>query len=164
LYPQPTLLTFVVTGYFQQLLDQRLLELREKYCINEETFFYFNRTLVIAFTDDDYTICNEQVHISKPSNMELERLKSMKCNEEIIELQESMSILNTEETMKVTVQPILSNDAKEKMTTALSKETNMNHTWSLKCLNETDWDYDNALETFKYHFDLGEIPSEAFTE
>jgi len=136
------MITVTITGYFQELKGH-----------NNEVLHYFNRAFVIIPKGNSYCISNEQLHIGQPSKIELEQLKSIYCQEITEQLQESLHI---------TVQSTPSNNMKQQMTIMLSKQTNMNLKWSLKCLQEMDWDYDNAVEAFTYFFKLGQVPSEAF--
>jgi hypothetical protein len=145
LYPQPTMITVTITGYFQELKEND----------RNKVFHYFNRTYVIIPKGNSYCICNEQLHIAQCSKMEVEKLKLMECEVLTEQLQKSLYI---------TVQPTPSDSYKQQMTIMLSKQTNMNLKWSLKCLQELDWNYDNAIEEFTYYFKLGKIPSEAFAQ
>ena len=121
-----------VTGLFKEIENR------------ESPFRYFNRVFAIVPEAGGYSILNEQLHISSPTQLQHTRA------------------LENQTTPEVPVSPSLTEDLKQKMTTALSQETNMNMAWSLKCLNEVEWNYDQALTAFQSFFKEGRIPAEAF--
>jgi len=148
-----------ITGYFQEI---------EKGCNKGEPIRYFNCTYIIVPVGSGYCIQNQQLHISHPSDTELQQLKQLNC-EKTEEFETSSASLMSNmptETTKLTTPSThnsqLSEDIKHQMTLTLSQQTNMNIEWSLKCLQETQWNYDNAILAFQEFFKRGQIPPEAF--
>ncbi|XP_011861620.1 PREDICTED: nuclear RNA export factor 1-like isoform X2 [Vollenhovia emeryi] len=127
-----------ITGYFQEL-DK------------DEPIRYFNRTFIIVPEGEGCCIRNEQWHISQPSEAQLKQLHQQ-LNQLRSQPQPQTVSLETSEVVK------------QQMTVTLSQQTSMNLQWSLKCLQETQWNYDNALSAFHEFFKRGQIPSEAFTK
>lgn len=140
-----------ITGYFQEL-DKK-----------EGPIRYFNRTFIIVPEGEGYCIRNEQLHISQPPEAQLKQLHQQlnQLNNQQIQ-PETPAPLGT--TVAKPMPTELSNDIKQQMTVTLSQQTNMNLEWSLKCLQETQWNYDNALSAFQEFFKRGQVPSEAFTK
>ena len=58
----------------------------------------------------------------------------------------------------------LPENVKQGMTMKLSQQTNMNLQWSLKCLEELSWNYDNAFSAYKMFKKQDQIPKEAFSK
>lgn len=143
-----------ITGYFQELDNK------------EQPIRHFNRTFIIVPEGGGYCIRNEQLHISQPPEAQLKQLNQQLNSTPILNNQsETPAILP--QTSTEPAKPILtelSEDVKQQMTLTLSQQTNMNLEWSLKCLQETQWNYDNALSAFQEFFKRGQIPSEAFTK
>lgn len=140
------MMVVTITGYFQEL-DKK-----------DEPIRHFNRTFIIVPKGEGYCIKNEQLHISQPPEAQLKQL-----HQQLSQQTEKTSALGTEAVAKPIVTE-LSNDVKQQMTVTLSQQTNMNLEWSLKCLQETQWNYDNALFAFEEFYKRGQIPSEAFTK
>ncbi|XP_011862367.1 PREDICTED: nuclear RNA export factor 1-like, partial [Vollenhovia emeryi] len=136
-----------ITGYFQEL-DK------------DEPIRYFNRTFIIVPEGEGYCIRNEQLHISQPSEAQLKQLHQQ-LNQ--LRSQPQTVPLETSEVVKPMTTE-LSDEIKQQMTVTLSQQTNMNLEWSLKCLQETQWNYVNALSAFHEFYIHGQIPSEAFTK
>lgn len=138
-----TMMFITVTGYFQELDNK------------EQSIRHFNRTFIIVPEGDGYCIRNEQLHISQPSEAQLKQLNQ--------QIQPKTPELLPAEAAKST-DPELSKVVKQQMIVVLSQQTNMNLEWSLKCLEEMQWNYDNAFSAFQEFFKRGQIPSEAFTK
>lgn len=138
-----------ITGYFQELDNK------------EQPIRHFNRTFIIVPEGRGYCIRNEQLHISQPPEAQLKQLNQQLNSQPT---QPEVSAL-LPQTSTQSAKPVeLSEDIKQQMTMTLSQQTNMNLEWSLKCLQETQWNYDNALSAFQEFFKRGQIPSEAFTK
>ena len=58
----------------------------------------------------------------------------------------------------------LPEDVKQEMTMKLSQQTNMNLQWSLKCLEELSWNYDNAFSVYEMFKKQSQIPAVAFSK
>ncbi|XP_067011761.2 nuclear RNA export factor 1 [Anabrus simplex] len=63
----------------------------------------------------------------------------------------------------VVPQPV-DNSVKEQMVLALAEQSNMNLLWSKKCLDDSQWDFQQALFVFTELFKQGKVPSEAFVK
>lgn len=141
-----------ITGYFQELDNK------------EQPIRHFNRTFIIVPEGSGYCIRNEQLHISQPPEAQLKQL-NQQLNSQPAKPEASAALLPQTSTQSAkSILPELSEDIKQQMTMTLSQQTNMNLEWSLKCLQETQWNYDNALSAFQEFFKRGQIPSEAFTK
>ncbi|XP_029156368.1 nuclear RNA export factor 1-like [Nylanderia fulva] len=142
-----------ITGYFQELNK-------------EQPIRHFNRTFIIVPEGGGYCIRNEQLHISQPPEAQLKQLNQLLNSTPMLNNQsETPAILP--QTSTEPAKPILSElseDVKQQMTMTLSQQTNMNLEWSLKCLQETQWNYNNALSAFQEFFKRSQIPPEAFTK
>ncbi|XP_014481162.1 PREDICTED: nuclear RNA export factor 1-like [Dinoponera quadriceps] len=174
--PTPTMMFVTLTGYFQEVNTK------------EEPIRYFNRTFVIIPEGTGYCICNEQIHISQPTDAQLKQLKSQLSQSgqpasllprDSVEQQQVSMVpqavieqptplvpqMPTEvEAAKPMETAELSEEIKQQMVVTLSQQTNMNLQWSLKCLHEVQWNYNNALSAFQNFFKLGQIPPEAFAK
>lgn len=174
---QPAMMFVTLTGYFQEVNNK------------EEPIRYFNRTFIIIPEGTGYCICNEQMHISQPTDTQLKQLRSQ-LNQSVQPVQllppqvpvqqptvlmvPSASIeqsaplapqMSTEvEVTKPMGMTELSEEIKQQMVVTLSQQTNMNLEWSFKCLHEVQWNYDNAFSAFQNFFKLGQVPPEAFAK
>ncbi|XP_011300743.1 nuclear RNA export factor 1-like [Fopius arisanus] len=119
----------------------------------DNTIRYFHRTFIIVPEGAGYCIRNEQLHLSHPTAAQEKQLlnEAQKLPTPASEPSPSTS---------ATVDP--SDQVKQQMTLTLSQQTDMNLEWSLKCLKEVQWHYDNALAAFHEFFKRGQVPPEAF--
>ncbi|KAI4478084.1 hypothetical protein M0804_012275 [Polistes exclamans] len=147
-----------VTGLFKELTK-------------EEHVRYFNRTFIIVPQGTGYCICNEQLHISNTTETQRKLIFNNTDKESISEepmaeepMSEEPSISKTSNSAAAGTIPGLSETVKQQMIVTLSQQTNMNLEWSLKCLQEVQWNYENALSAFQEFFKRGQIPSEAFSK
>ncbi|KAL6254195.1 hypothetical protein P5V15_014817 [Pogonomyrmex californicus] len=147
-----TMMFITITGYFQEVNNK------------DEPIRHFNRTFIIVPEGDGYCIRNEQLHISQPPEAQLKQLHQQ-LNQQLNNQQtqpETPALVSAEITKPMTTEP--SDDIKQQMTMTLSQQTTMNLEWSLKCLQETQWNYNNALSAFQEFYKRGQVPSEAFTK
>ncbi|XP_018304307.1 nuclear RNA export factor 1-like [Mycetomoellerius zeteki] len=143
-----TMMFITITGYVQ--LDNK-----------EEPIHYFNRTFIIVPKDEGYCIQNEQLHISQLPESQLNQLHQQLNQLENQQIQsETPALSSVEVTNPVATEP--NDEMKQQMTLTLSQQTNMNLEWSLKCLQDTQWNYDNAVSAFILNRE--QIPSQAFTK
>ncbi|XP_043493072.1 nuclear RNA export factor 1-like [Polistes fuscatus] len=145
-----------VTGLFKELTK-------------EEHVRYFNRTFIIVPQGTGYCICNEQLHISNTTETQRKLILNntdKESEEPMAEepMAEEPSISKTSNSAAEGTVPELSETVKQQMIVTLSQQTNMNLEWSLKCLREVEWNYENALSAFQEFFKRGLIPSEAFSK
>lgn len=142
------IMLITVTGLFKEL-DKK-----------EQPIRYFNRTFIIIPEGSGYCIRNEQLHITQPTDAQLKQLNSQSEAQMTDPGSQTSSVSGTTEPLPVQ----LSEDVKQQMTMTLSQQTNMNLEWSLKCLEEVSWNYDNALSAFQEFYKRGQIPAEAFNK
>ncbi|XP_063981065.1 nuclear RNA export factor 1-like [Diachasmimorpha longicaudata] len=114
---------------------------------------YFHRTFVIVPEGTGYCIRNEQLHLSHPTAAQEKQLVNETPS---LQAPTPVPVPST----SAAVDP--SDQVKQQMTLTLSQQTNMNLEWSLKCLKEVQWNFDNALAAFQEFFKRGQIPPEAF--
>lgn len=143
------MMLITVTGLFKELNSK------------DEPVRYFNRTFIIVPKGNGYCILNEQLHISHPTEMQHKLLSNHPTE---AQMSEGPSITKTSNSGLETTVPQLSEEVKQQMTVTLSQQTNMNLEWSLKCLQEVQWNYENAVSAFQEFFKRGQIPSEAFSK
>ncbi|KAF7393585.1 hypothetical protein HZH68_010404 [Vespula germanica] len=142
------MMLITVTGLFKELNSK------------DEPVRYFNRTFIIVPKGNGYCILNEQLHISHPTEMQHKLLSNHSAE---AQMSEGPSISKTSNSGVETTIPQLSEEVKQQMTVTLSQQTNMNLEWSLKCLQEVQWNYENAVSAFQEFFKRGQIPPEAFS-
>lgn len=142
------MMLITVTGLFKEL-DKK-----------EQPIRYFNRTFLIVPEGSGYCIRNEQLHISQPIDAQLKQLNS----QPEAQMTDSGSQIPSSSGTAKSLPVQLSEDVKQQMTMTLSQQTNMNLEWSLKCLEEVLWNYDNALSAFQEFYKRGQIPAEAFNK
>lgn len=146
------MMVITVTGLFDELNNKN------------DQLRYFNRTFIIVPRGSGYCICNEQIHISLPTEEQRKKFESEHFSEAEMSDESKSTGPKTLSSLPETQIPPLSEDVKRQMALTLSQQTNMNSEWSLKCLEEVQWNYDNAIAAFQELFKHGQIPSEAFTK
>ncbi|XP_076279140.1 nuclear RNA export factor 1 [Lasioglossum baleicum] len=145
------MMLITVTGLFKEL-DKK-----------DQLLRHFNRTFIIVPEGTGYCIRNEQLHIGNPTAAQTKNLNTQMTSQEVSSpTQQAASSSSSTTPLKQPVPPQLSEAVKQQMTATLSQQTNMNIEWSLKCLEEVQWNYNNALAAFQEFFKRGQIPSEAF--
>ncbi|XP_076244602.1 nuclear RNA export factor 1 [Calliopsis andreniformis] len=140
------MMLITVTGLFKEVDGSK----------KEPAVRYFNRTFIIVPEGSGYCIRNEQLHVSNPTDVQLKHLSNLTTG------QMSQAPMSSNAVKPLPSQ--LPEDVKQQMTMTLSQQTNMNLEWSLKCLEEVQWNYDNALSAFQEFFKRGQIPAEAFNK
>lgn len=153
-----SMMFITITGFFQEIKTK------------DQPIRHFNRTFIIVPVGSGYCISNEQLHISQPSEAQLKQLLHQQLNSaQLPQAQPQAPALIQQQLPAETEKPLamapqLDENIKQQMIVTLSQQTNMNLEWSLKCLQEKNWIYDNALSAFQEFFKRGEIPSEAFAK
>ncbi|XP_043478525.1 nuclear RNA export factor 1-like [Leptopilina heterotoma] len=143
------MMLITVTGLFKEL-DTKDTALR-----------FFNRTFVIVPEGSGYCIRNEQLFIANPSEQQEKRAFTTRPVEIAPpSVPSSSSSYSAPNVPNITGEPM--DEIKQNMTLSLSQQTNMNVEWSLKCLAEVQWNFDNALAAFHEFYNRGQIPPEAF--
>lgn len=141
---QDEMLLITVTGFFKEF----------HYKENKESWRYFNRTFMIVPEGSGFCISNEQLHINNPT-FNQEKLVNL-----VTVTQPTPGTSSTSTSINSNIQ--LTEEMKQQMTVTLSQQTNMNIEWSLKCLEEVQWNFENARAAFQEAFTLGKIPPTAF--
>lgn len=139
------MMLITVTGLFREL-DTKDTALR-----------FFNRTFVIVPEGSGYCIRNEQLFIANPTELQEKRAFN---TQPAPSLPSGSSSYNAPNVPNISGEPM--EEIKQSMTLSLSQQTNMNVEWSLKCLAEVQWNFDNALAAFHEFYNRGQIPPEAF--
>ncbi|KAL3274634.1 hypothetical protein HHI36_016014 [Cryptolaemus montrouzieri] len=122
----------------------------------------FLRTLVIVPSGSGYCICNEELHISNATEEQVKVFMSVSMLTPI-EAGTSVSLISTEsDSSEASSSRDVDNETKNQMVAALSMHSGMNLQWSMKCLQETDWNFDRATMVFTEIRMRGGIPEEAF--
>ncbi|XP_076636350.1 nuclear RNA export factor 1 isoform X1 [Colletes latitarsis] len=142
------MMLITVTGLFKEL-DKK-----------EQPVRFFNRTFIIGPEGGGYCIRNEQLHINTPTDSQLKHLNTQLETQVLA----PTPLPSSSNIGKPAVPPQLPEEVKQQMALTLSQQTNMNLEWSLKCLEEVQWNYDNALAAFQEFFKRGQIPREAFNK
>lgn len=130
---------------------------------------YFSRSFVIVPTGTGYCIQNEQLHISHPT-------QAQEKGTSVVAVQSPPPSYSrpppppygvefdvSQPSTSGAQQPV-TEDVKQQMANALCQQTNMNLEWSLKCLTEVNWNFDQAVVAFQEFFKMGRIPQEAFNK
>lgn len=145
-----------ITGYFKEL-DNKEKQIR-----------YFDRTFVIIPEGGGYCILNEQLHISQPSDAQQKQLNSQQSQEVQPAPVAPLLVQQVPNEEAGAAKPVTavepSEEIKQQMIVTLRQQTNMNLTWSLKCLREVQWNYDNAFAVFQDFYKRGQVPPEAFVK
>nr|CAD7423253.1 unnamed protein product [Timema monikensis] len=139
----PQLIMLCVTGLFREP-EQKTPPIRS-----------FMRTFVIVPVGSGFCIINEELFITCATTEQLE------------------SAFNTPlpaQTAPTPVSPpsqpqggpVLDDATKQQMVEVLAQQTGMNLSWSKKCLDETNWDFQKAVFVFSELHKQGTVPPEAF--
>ncbi|XP_073983229.1 nuclear RNA export factor 1-like isoform X2 [Rhodnius prolixus] len=119
---------------------------------------YFNRLFVIVPVGTGFCIVNEMLTIMLATPEQVKKVAKLK---EVATA--SISIPVAPGTSTALTLPVeLDLATKHQMVTALSLKSGMNLIWSEKCLAETNWNFDQALNSFLQLQKTGSIPAEAF--
>ncbi|XP_056641842.1 nuclear RNA export factor 1-like [Diorhabda sublineata] len=141
----PQMLCLTVTGMFKELKSgHKVPPLR-----------YFYRTLVIVPAGAGFCIANEMMHVSNATPKQAKEA-----------FKTTVNVAPATTPPRVPVATITSpgpdSAAKEEMVKQMAAQSGMNLAWSLKCLEETQWDFQTAMITFQNLNAQGVVPQEAF--
>lgn len=174
-----------ITGYFQEIgtKDQPIRHFNRTFIIVPASGGYciLNEQLHISQPSEAQVRqllqqlsqqLNQQLsHQSQPAQPSVEPEESIEMDSEIApemasEMVSEIASETNEPNLEMSETHVETNieEIKNQMVANLSQQTNMNMEWSLKCLEETHWNYDNAISVFQEFFDLGQIPSQAFAK
>ncbi|KAI4502744.1 hypothetical protein M0802_001788 [Mischocyttarus mexicanus] len=121
--------------------------------------YQFVRIFTIVSKGRDYCICIEKFHIS-PSTEEQQKifLHNNFLKQQISTVPSGSTSRSLSEVQSVQ----LPEDVKQQMIKTINQQTNMNLTWSQKCLEDVNWNYEKAIVAFQNAFKLNKIPQEAY--
>ncbi|KAF7994121.1 hypothetical protein HCN44_011390 [Aphidius gifuensis] len=168
-------IAMTTTGFFKELNTKN------------EIIRCFDRIFIIVREGAGWYITNDQLSLSQPTPKQEKNISKLIVNEEtqrqqqqqlllqqqqqeqlqqqqqLQELQQQLEQqLQLQEPTSSTSTTIVEPSRDLLMIHKLSEETNMKLEWSEQCLAEYCWNFDNALASFKYLFEHGKIPQEAF--
>ncbi|XP_034474938.1 nuclear RNA export factor 1-like [Drosophila innubila] len=147
----PQMMVFTVTGLFKELTGAT--DALQSYELR-----YFVRTFVVVPQNAGFCIRNETIFITSATveqTHEFER--SQTTNPSLNSLQCQSAAVATNVNISS-----LSDETKMQMVQNLSTQSQMNLDWSHKCLEETNWDFNQAIYVFEKLFKENKIPPEAF--
>nr|BAN21434.1 conserved hypothetical protein [Riptortus pedestris] len=156
----PHLIQLNVCGLFNEVIKKQLLR-------------YFSRVFTIVSVGSGFCIMNDQLTILPPTAEQIKRVNKLKAeaaaaavSAPVAQPPPLMPVANSTEpsipSMPMAGAPDLA--TKQQMVTTLSLNSGMNLLWSEKCLNETNWNYEQAIFAFTKLQKAGSIPAEAFVK
>ena len=156
-YLQPSLLKLVVSGVFKEKTSKDKIRA-------------FTRSFIIVPQGSGFCIRNEVIHICNATNKQEKNsfqssiTFSAPAAVPPPNVQAPPSMQPMQPMPSTSAAPGDSNDELQKMQMiqALSTQTNMNLVYSRKCLEEKNWNFDEACYVFADLQKAGRIPPEAF--
>ncbi|XP_014209248.1 nuclear RNA export factor 1 [Copidosoma floridanum] len=149
--------TMDLSVFSEKMMFVTVTGLFQEYHNNDKLLRYFNRTFVIVPEGAGFCISNEQLHISNPT-VDQEKQFDTSLSVQGVPGPSCAVPLCTISSID------LSEEVKQQMTITLSQQTKMNIEWSLKCLEDVQWNFESAQSAFQKAYSLGQIPSNAFTQ
>jgi len=145
-FTSPTLMIFTVTGIFKE---------RDTKTTSEPK--HFNRCFIVVPRGSGFCIINETLVITNATTEDKKRAFTASIS--------SMDDLNAAAAAaaaspSVVAPPPLDDATKRTLSTAFSEMSGMNLDWSVRCLEENEWNYDRATKVFQEKKAL--LPPEAF--
>ncbi|KAG5895804.1 hypothetical protein JTB14_028508 [Gonioctena quinquepunctata] len=158
----PLMLCLTVSGMFKELKSgHKTPPLR-----------FFFRTLVIVPAGSGFCIANETLHVTNATPDQ--GVEAFKTTVNVITPPQALpaaSISSPGPSVPIVapnmpvVAPNVPDDAtKQEMVKQMSAQSGMNLEWSLKCLEETQWDYQRASVVFQNLNSAGVVPPQAFVK
>nr|CAD7260445.1 unnamed protein product [Timema shepardi] len=139
----PQLIMLCVTGLFREP-EQKTPPIRS-----------FMRTFVIVPVGSGFCIINEELFITCATTEQLE--SAFKTP-----LPAQTAPTPVSPPSQPQGGPVLDDATKQQMVEVLAQQTGMNLSWSKKCLDETNWDFQKAVFVFSELHKQGTVPPEAF--
>nr|CAD7440985.1 unnamed protein product [Timema bartmani] len=139
----PQLIMLCVTGLFREP-EQKTPPIRS-----------FMRTFVIVPVGSGFCIINEELFITCATTEQLE--SAFKTP-----LPAQTAPTAVSPPSQPQGGPVLDDATKQQMVEVLAQQTGMNLSWSKKCLDETNWDFQKAVFVFSELHKQGTVPPEAF--
>lgn len=157
----PKLINFVVTGVFRELSK------KEQYGNGNpdspKIMRSFQRVfMIVPMANGGFCIRNEMLFISNPTQAQSKMAFKPRPAEPI---QPAPAVPQVAPAVpNVVTPPVVDESTKLQMIQALSTQSTMNFEWSKKCLEETLWDYNRAINVFTELHKQGKIPPDAFAK
>ncbi|XP_014285683.1 nuclear RNA export factor 1 isoform X2 [Halyomorpha halys] len=135
---------------------------------------YFNRVFLIVPTGSGFCIINDQLTVLLATSEQVKKYNKIKAEAAAaaasqpdvpppvvpvpVPVPEALPVANAI--------PVAEPDLamKQQMVTTLAANTGMNLIWSEKCLNETNWNFEQAMFAFNKLQKAGSIPAQAFVK
>ncbi|XP_014242641.1 nuclear RNA export factor 1-like isoform X2 [Cimex lectularius] len=147
----PELIQLNVCGLFKE---------RDK---TNTTVKYFSRVFIIIPVGTGFCIINEQLTILPASTEQLRKIAKVKDAPPVAV--SPVAGVSSSVCHPSAISPAqMDVTTKQAMVIRLSNHTGMNLMWSEKCLNETEWNYDQAVFSFSELQKTGAVPAEAFVK
>lgn len=121
----------------------------------------FQKTMVIVPNNGGFCIKNELMHVNNASHSQARNAFKAPL---IASPQLNTSMTSGATSASPQQQAVPDEATKMQMIQMMSQQSNMNVEWSRKCLEETNWDYQQASYAFGQLFKHNKIPSEAFVK
>ncbi|KAJ8916786.1 hypothetical protein NQ315_005791 [Exocentrus adspersus] len=151
----PDMLCLTVSGIFKEINNGH----------KTPPFRFFFRTLVLVPAGSGFCIVNELLHISNAlPNQAKDAFKNAVAGEPSNPGTSSADSVSSTVQQVVPSVPVLDDATKQEMVHQMSSQSGMNLEWSFKCLDETHWDFQRAIEVFQQFKSRGVIPEEAFVQ
>ncbi|CAH1388536.1 unnamed protein product [Nezara viridula] len=131
---------------------------------------YFNRVFLIVPAGSGFCIINDQLTVLLATSEQVKKYNKLKAEAAAAAAAQPEvppAIVPVPEVVPVNAAiPVVEPDLamKQQMVTTLSANSGMNLIWSEKCLNETNWNFEQAMFAFNKLQKAGSIPAEAFVK
>ncbi|XP_045460289.1 nuclear RNA export factor 1-like isoform X2 [Harmonia axyridis] len=137
---------------------------------------WFSRTFVIVPVRSGFCISNELLHITNATEEQIKALKSAPPVPAAVPapvVNASPSVVASPTigvpppavtSPLVPVTNCIDDGTKQQMLQAVMVHSGMNLEWSIKCLQETEWNFDEATASFNELHSQGRVPPEAFVK
>jgi len=136
------LMTFTVTGVF---LERRTDHIK--------VYRHFNRVFVVVPRNSGFCIVNEMLSVTAATHKQVLAAKTG-----------TSSFGGAAATPSTSAAAVITDMDKQQRIAQLSQETKMNANFSKMCLEQTNWNLQEALVSFQNARAEGKIPPEAFRE
>jgi len=142
------LMTFTVSGMFKEPGRKN------------DRIKHFNRTFVVVPHNAGFVIVNEILFITFATHKD--SAKAFTSAESSLEAVAAAAAAAASPSASATSPPALDQAAKQTIAINFSAKSGMNVEWSVKCLEENQWDFDKSAVVFGELKNSGKIPPEAF--
>ncbi|KAJ8940254.1 hypothetical protein NQ314_010776 [Rhamnusium bicolor] len=150
----PQMLCLTVSGMFRELKSGN----------KSPPIRYFFRTLVIVPAGSGFCIANEELHITNAFPDQAKEAFKTPVAVEPTPVAPVATVSSPGGPAVSPIVPVPDDATKQEMVRQMSAQSGMNLEWSLKCLEETQWDFQRASLVFQHLQSQGVIPPEAFVK